>query len=308
MSELHFASRNKSQVRAKADSESAERKPFPPYSVLMSVYEKELPEYLNESFQSMFNQTAPPDDFVLICDGPMTAGLDAVIDHYLAQYPDVLRVIRLKNNTGLGRVLNTGLARCKNELVARMDSDDIAFPDRCEKQLAMFEKDNALDVVGGWIEEFAIDPAASFSMRRVPEANDAIVAFASIRCPFNHPTVMFKRDRVLSLGGYKDIPLCEDYDLWGRMLIARYKTTNLQEPLVWMRTSQEMLQRRKKHSVHRARKNIKRQLLKQGMMSRSKYLFSMMLDTAIAYAPLGMMSWATQRLLRHSKQSGSKPQ
>lgn len=298
--------KNESQERLKAGIESTEEC-FPRYSVLMSVYEKELPEYLSESMQSMFNQTVPTDDFVLICDGPLNVGLNAVIAYFFAQYPDVLQIIRLENNIGLGLALNTGLARCKNELVARMDSDDVAFPDRCKKQLALFERDGSLDMVGGWIEEFSIDSAASFSMRKVPETNDAIVAFARIRCPFNHPTVMFKRDRVLSLGGYKDIPLCEDYDLWVRMLIARYRTTNLQEPLVWMRTSQEMLQRRKKHSVHQARKSIKRQLLERGMMSKSKYLFSMMLDTAIAYAPLGMMSWATRKLLRQSKQSRPKP-
>ena len=102
------------------------------YSVLMSVYHKEKPEYLRQAIESIQSQTLPTDDFVLVCDGPLNPELDAVIVTKQQEMGDSLNVVRLAKNGGLGNALNEGIKHCKNELVARMDSDDIAYPDRCE--------------------------------------------------------------------------------------------------------------------------------------------------------------------------------
>ena len=108
------------------------------YSVLMSVYYREKPEFLRQSMESILHQTVPTDDFVLVCDGPLNPELDAVIAQMQQAFGPVLYVLRLKQNGGLGKALNAGIQHCKNELVARMDSDDISRPDRCEKQLKVF--------------------------------------------------------------------------------------------------------------------------------------------------------------------------
>ncbi len=100
------------------------------YSVLMSVYYKERPEYLKASIESIQAQTYPAKDFVLVCDGPLTPELDAVIEEKKTALGAVLQVVRLEKNSGLGKALNAGLMHCKCELVARMDSDDIAYSDR----------------------------------------------------------------------------------------------------------------------------------------------------------------------------------
>ena len=121
------------------------------YSILMSVYYKEKPEYLSESIQSMLHQTVPPDDYVLVCDGPLTPGLDQVIDHFVHQEKGLFQVIRLEKNQGLGNALNAGMKYCKNDLVARMDSDDISLPERCELQLKKFEESPELDIVSGTV-------------------------------------------------------------------------------------------------------------------------------------------------------------
>ena len=92
------------------------------YSVLMSVYNKEKPEYLRESMQSIYDQSVPTDDFVLVCDGPLNEGLDRVIAEMSGQFGGRLSVHRLEKNCGLGNALNFGLKFCRNELVARMDS------------------------------------------------------------------------------------------------------------------------------------------------------------------------------------------
>ncbi len=103
------------------------------YSVLMSLYKKEKPEYLRLALDSMLNQTVIPDEIVLVEDGPLTDELYAVLNEY-----PMLHRIKNDTNLGLGLALNVGLRECRNELVARMDTDDCSKPNRCEKQLERF--------------------------------------------------------------------------------------------------------------------------------------------------------------------------
>ena len=122
------------------------------YSVLMSVYHKENAEYLRTAMDSIWNQTVPTDDFVLVCDGPLNEGLDAVIEKMVEEHPDTLHVVRLEKNSGLGNALNEGIKHCRHELVARMDSDDISRPDRNERQLKVFQEHPDTSVVSGIVE------------------------------------------------------------------------------------------------------------------------------------------------------------
>ena len=102
------------------------------YSVLMAVYGKENPEFLRQSIESMLNQTLPFSDFVLVCDGPLSHELNEVITWAQKQMGEKLQLIRLKENKGLGNALHVGVPRCRCSVIARMDSDDISRPDRCE--------------------------------------------------------------------------------------------------------------------------------------------------------------------------------
>lgn len=214
------------------------------YSVLMSVYYKEQPEYLRQSMQSIYDQTAPTDDFVLICDGPLSSEIDAVIAAMQKQFGDRLHVYRLEKNGGLGNALNVGIQHCKNELVARMDSDDISRPDRCQKQLKVFSENLSYSIVSGVVEEFSDHISHISACRVVPEHQQNIINFAKKRNPFNHPCVMYKKSAVESSGGYQDFYLLEDYYLWLRMLRKGFQGYNLQEPLLWMRAGSDMYKRR----------------------------------------------------------------
>ena len=233
------------------------------YSVLMSVYHRERAQYLKQSIVSMLHQSIRPDDFVIVCDGPLTEELDAVIREFTQSCPDLFQIVRLRENRGLGIALQEGLAVCRHELVARMDSDDISVPGRCEKQLSVFAGKNVA-VVGGNIEEFTEEVPDRFftascsgsgemssgevfrfaKVRRVPETNEEIRQFARRRNPFNHPSVMFRRSAVQKAGGYKDCRGFEDYYLWVRMLGMGMTGYNLQEILVYMRTDAGMYERR----------------------------------------------------------------
>ena len=213
------------------------------FSVLISVYNKENSLSLRQSLTSVFRQKLPPTEVVLLKDGPLTEELDKVIAEYVMRYPE-LKIVSLPVNQGLGKALNEGLKHCSYDLVARMDTDDIAKPDRFEKQLAVFEKYLDIDVVGAWIDEFEDDISEVKSVRKLPELPDDIRQFAKRRNPINHPVVMFRKSAVLAAGGYQHFPLFEDYYLWIRMLMNGAKFYNIQESLLYFRFSPEMFKRR----------------------------------------------------------------
>ena len=148
-----------------------------PFSVLLSLYCKENPAYLRQSLDSVFGQTLPPDEVVLVEDGPLTAALYAVVEEYARKYP-ALKVVPLPENVGLGRALNEGLKHCSHELVARMDTDDIAIPDRFERQSAVFTKNPDVDVTSAWIKEFIDNPQHILSIKKIPEKHWEIMLYA----------------------------------------------------------------------------------------------------------------------------------
>src|SRR5699024_10650755 len=124
------------------------------YSVLMSLYDKEKPDYLSQSLDSMINQTVKPDEIVLVLDGPVNIGLQEILSVYKKKYPEVIKIVPLDKNLGLGLALNEGIKVCKNELIVRMDTDDISYKNRVEMQLKEFNNDPKLDILGTLTSEF----------------------------------------------------------------------------------------------------------------------------------------------------------
>ena len=220
------------------------------YSVLMSVYGKENSVWFKKAAESMLNQTAPPDEFVLICDGPLTEELETAVEELDRSYPGMFQILRLKENVGLGEALRQGILLCRNELVARMDSDDIACPDRCRQQLELFQKIPELAFSSGTIAEFFDErelessETAALRLRTLPQSHEEIVSYAKKRNPMNHMAVMLKKGAVLQAGNYQSAEGLEDYDLWSRMLQLGFRAGNLKETLVWARIGNGMEQRR----------------------------------------------------------------
>lgn len=210
----------------------------------MSVYYKEKPEYLQLALESVINQTVKPNEIVLVQDGKLTNELQAVITEHLQKYPDIFKTYALKQNQGLGKALNFGMQKCSNELIARMDTDDIAEPNRFELQIKEFAQDKELMLCGGQIAEFVNKSTEITGYRNVPLKHNEILSFAKKRNPFNHMTVMFKKQAVQNVGGYMDMPYFEDYWLWARILKAGYKAKNIDQVLVKVRAGQDMIARR----------------------------------------------------------------
>ena len=255
------------------------------YSVLMSVYHKEKPDYLRQSMQSIYRQTVPTDDFVLVCDGPLTPELDKAIAEMQARFGGRLHVLRLLENQGLGRALNAGIKSCRHELVARMDSDDISRPDRCERQLQVFADHPELSLVSGTVEEFTGSIENVYASRRVPAQQAEILAFAKQRNPFNHPCIMYKKSHVEAAGGYQDFFLLEDYYLWIRMLQQGMRGQNIQEPLLWMRGGSAMYKRRGGWRYVKSQRKLFRYMFHTGFISYRQYCLQSFMRMAGAAMP-----------------------
>lgn len=216
------------------------------YSFLMSVYYKEKPEYLKTSIDSMLNQTQKPDEIIIVEDGKLTEELEEIIEKYKKENPNIFTVVKLEKNIGLGLALNKGIEFSRNELIARMDSDDICIPTRCEEQIDMFMKDSNLAIVGTMVDEFIDNPNNIISSRIVPTQNKEIYEFAKKRSPFNHPTVMYKKSEVLKNGGYSDLRRNQDVDLFGRMMFNGAKAANIDKALVLFRSDDRINEKKKK--------------------------------------------------------------
>ena len=268
------------------------------YSVLMSVYHKERPEYLKQAIESIQVQSLSTNDFVLVCDGPLNDELDAVIQTKQLEMGENLNVVRLAKNGGLGNALNEGIKHCKNELVARMDSDDIAYPDRCEKQIAVFNTHSEVSICSGIVEEFTTDPNTVDTRRVPPETNAEIIEFAKKRNPFNHPCVMYKKSAVKAVGSYQDFYLLEDYYLWLRILMAGYQGYNIQEPLLHMRAGSDMYKRRAGWKYAKTQAKVFKFMKQQGFIGNGQYIKSCVIRSGSALAPNWLRKFMFERVLR----------
>lgn len=263
------------------------------YSVLMSLYKKENPEYLRLALDSMLNQTVAPDEIVLVEDGPLTDALYGVLDEY-----PMLHRVKNETNLGLGLALNKGLKVCRNELVARMDTDDCSKSDRCEKQLARFAEKPYLAIVGTHIDEFVGDVSNVISQRIVPMEYEDIYKFAKKRSAFNHPTVMYSRSAVLANGGYADLKRNQDVDLFGRMLYGGYKAENIDEALLWFRSSDELAKRRKSWQNTWSYIATIRKFWKMGYSSFADYAMVAVAQTGMYLMPIGVQNYIYKKFLR----------
>jgi glycosyltransferase involved in cell wall biosynthesis len=213
------------------------------FSVLLSVYYKENPSYLQLALDGVINQSYPPTEIVLVKDGHLTPELDNIIEIYKTSYP-ILRIITLPENIGLGPALNEGLKHCSYEYIARTDTDDICKYDRFEKQLKIFEQNPQIDVISAWVDEFYDSIDKIINIRKLPQTHDEIKKYAKSRNPINHSVVMYKKSKVMECKGYESIELLEDYILWMKMLQKGFIFYNIQESLLSFRSNRGMYKRR----------------------------------------------------------------
>lgn len=267
------------------------------YSILMSVYGKDNPEYFKTAVDSILQQTVPPDQIVIVVDGPVPKAIDVIIEQYI-ENEKLFTILRHDKNCGLAASLNEGLENCRNELVARMDSDDISQPERCEKELHKFEKEPNLVICGCNIDEFYGQPDNVKTSRVVPTQYKDILRFARRRQPFNHPTVMYKKSKVLECGGYPLLKRKEDFDLFSRMLTAGCYAENIDESLYLYRANEDNYARRKSWTNTKSAIHVYTRHLKRKGCSAVDFLYVCMAEVAFFILPVGIMKKLSDNFLR----------
>ena len=265
------------------------------FSVLMSVYHKDNPAYFREALASLGPQLPYVDEVVLVKDGPLGAALEAVIDSQRKLLP--LREVALEQNVGLARALNAGLSRCKSEWVFRFDADDLCLPERAALQ-AEWLRNEALDILGGQIEE--CDPATQevTGRRLVPCEAGEIRSFLRRRNPFNHMTVCFRRAFIRRIGGYPCIAYKEDYALWARAIANGARVANLPQVLVRARAGRDLVERRGGLAYARSELMLQSFLRRHGLQSALASLLVGTTRAALFASPLAVRGLVYRSALR----------
>ena len=249
------------------------------------------------ALDSMINQTYPADEIVIIKDGPITQELQAVIDERKKGSIEIQEVALAKNQ-GRGHARNAGVNACRNELIAIMDSDDYSLPERCALEVAEFEKNPELDIVGGQLVEFDGDIQNVVAKRYVPLEQQEIYKYAKFRDPFNNVTVMFRKTAVQRAGGYSSHRMNEDTDLWMRMLNQNVNCVNLKDVVLFVRFDRKTYQRRKSWENTKTLIEIRYNAWKSGFNSLLEFLFLAVAQMGIFVMPEWFVKWSYGVFLR----------
>jgi glycosyltransferase involved in cell wall biosynthesis len=266
------------------------------FSLLLPVYHRDHPDHLRRAFVSAVqDQTRPPDEVVLVRDGPVGPALARVMDELEESSPVPVHRLDLPTNVGLGPALDTGMRACRNDVIARMDADDISLPERFARQLPLIEA--GADLVGSALIEFDEDEDVVVGLRTPPTNEEEIRSWSRFHQPFNHPTVVYRRTCVLAAGGYQDLPLLEDYWLFARMIQAGARVANIADPLVKYRVGAGAYHRRGGLSLLRSELALQRRLLGVGFVTRSQFLRNLAVRGGYRLVPATLRRHAYRRLI-----------
>ena len=269
------------------------------FSVLMSVYYKEKPEYLKLAIDSVINQTLKPNEIVIVEDGKLTDELEKVISEYEKKYK-FIKVIRFEKNRGLGIALNEGIKHCSYDYIARMDSDDVSLPNRFEIQIGFMNKYPQIDVIGSNICEYDISLEKKLNNKIVPESNEDIYKYMKKRNPFNHMTVIYKKTKVITAGSYIDCPGFEDYYLWARMASNKCNFYNIQENLVKARTDVNMIYRRGGKEYNKYIISFENKIKKIGVINSFECLCGIAIRVIVSSLPIRFRTYFYKYKLRNN--------
>ena len=215
-----------------------------PITSICAIYINTSKKDITLAINSLLYQKYIPNQILIIADGPIIEVVNDYIKHLKEKYDDIVRIIYLKNNRGLGYALKIGLENSKNEIIARFDSDDLNLKDRLYKQYKYLMKEKSIDILGSKVLEYKIEKGIISSRTKNVPINDLeIKKMMRYRNPINHPSVIFRKTPILNEGSYQIIESFEDYYLWLRCKKINLKFENLNEPLVAMRRESNTLRR-----------------------------------------------------------------
>lgn len=269
-------------------------------SVLICVYSGDLPFELERAILSTgLAQTVRPYEIILIVDGPVSEEMNTTIQS-LCERDRTLRVYRLPENVGLANALSIGIEKCSGNYIARMDADDISRSHRLQRLIEKCSSNKNLDIVGSYIEEF--DSGAKRWVREVPLSDFEIKKRAWLKSPFNHVSVIMKKEFLLKIGGYRAVGNIEDYDLWLRSISENATLANIPEVLVDVKFDKKTISRRKGINYLRNEVALFTRLYREKKLPFNHYVLLLVLRVPVRLLPSFLFSKLMRNLMRKRSQ------
>ncbi len=271
------------------------------FSVLMSVYKNDNQEHFRLALESVsIHQIIKPAQIVIVQDGIVDSEIDKIIEATRKIESAIeFTVLKKKNNQGLAAALNDGISLCKYEYVARMDADDISDNRRFLLQTRILENDSSIDVLGGYIAEFEDDYTVLGKIRTVGKAHNEIVKMAKHRSPFNHMTVMYKKSKVLAIGGYNvEFGKLEDYCLWVDMISRGGVLANIPEILCNVRIGNGFIERRSNKEEIKNWDKLQAYMIEKGIILKSEAVANKIYIRVFSYSPTWVKGLLYKYILR----------
>ena len=258
------------------------RKNKPKISIILPVYNTD--RYLDESVQSILNQTFKDFELIII-DDSSTDNSVRIINKYLKDKR--ICFIQNKENKGISYNRNLGLKTSRSNFVAIADSDDINYATRLEKQYNFLQENEHISIVGSYVH--LIDENGNiFELMKKPTAPEDILAVCFFMGPFVQPSTMFRKDRIMAIGAYREkYTVTQDIDLYFRILFSGLKGANLPIPLVKFRkhgNSTDRYYRKKGKTSFRLKKEmIKKFSLKLSLKEKISMYIHFVLDMTLTF-------------------------
>lgn len=271
------------------------------FSVLMSVYKNDNPDYFRLALESVsIHQMVKPSQIVIVQDGIVDPEIDRIIESTKKDESSIeFTILKKQNNQGLASALNDGISLCKYEYIARMDADDIADNKRFLIQTSIMENDNSIDVLGGYIVEFENDYTVLGKIRTVGRTQNEIAKMAKHRSPFNHMTVMYKKTKVLDVNGYNvGFGKLEDYCLWIDMISRGFVLANIPEILCNVRVGNGFIERRSDKSEIKDWDKLQEHMIEKEIISKFGALVNKIYIRIFSYSPIWLKAVLYKYILR----------
>ncbi len=265
----------------------------------MSLFWKEQPEYLDKALESLIKQTTPPTEILLVVEGVLPDSLNFTVKKWIDIFtPSILKLIPADKAKGLPACLNVGLNVAKGDIIIRFDTDDWCFPNRIEEQLNVFKSNSEISLTSAVMEEYDEKLEKLLAIRKVPLKHDEIYKYAKLRNPFNHPSVAYKRDVAITLGGYPLVNANEDYAFFCNFLINGYKATNISYPIVKARTGKQLAIRRSGKNYRLGEVECLEYLRRIGFYTSTNFYFHLLTKKIIRSLPTNVVGMIYKYILR----------
>lgn len=281
------------------------------FSVIISIYEGNVPELLRSALDSLLSQTLLPEEIFIVADGPVPALLEEEVQRLKFKVQNLpqplpegksvpeVTYLPLERHGGLGEAMRRAVEVVKGEFIARMDADDICLPDRFEKQMMCFEEEPTLSVVGGQIAEFDGDVKNITGRRVVPLEHEEIVSYMKSRNGMNHVTAIFKKADLLDSGNYQPLEWFEDYYLWVKMIQHGCKFKNISDDVVLVRAGKAQADRRGGWAYFKNEVFLFKCLLSQGFITKNRFCINIIERSFVRLLMTSSIrSWFYKNVLR----------